>query len=205
MAQEVREAAALGYVQSVTTNPALLAVTGLPAEAVLRELCEIVSGTVFYQLTAMSADERRAEGEAMLQIVPGRIGLKIPATTENMRLVAHFSASATIAVTAIFSGGQAIAACAAGAQYLLPYVNRSTRLMGDGPAFVRLLRSIADEIGGGTRILAASIKSAREAVDTLLAGAQDLSMPLSVLRDLGEHPLSHAAIAEFARAAGIRR
>lgn len=198
--EEARAAAALGFVHGITTNPALLAHAGGPAGEVIPSLAAIVEGTVFYQLTAETPEEQEAEALAALEWAPGRIGLKIPATTANMALVSKFATRAPVAVTAIFSAAQGIAACSAGARYLLPYVNRTTRLKGDGPGFVRILRQVADASGAGTEVLAASIKSGDEAVATLLAGAQHLSMPLAVLRELGEDPLSYDAIEGFRQA-----
>jgi len=196
---EVREAAALGFVTSVTTNPALVAAAGRPAIELVRELTSIVSGTVFYQLTADTAEGRTAEADAMLRVAPGRVGLKIAATPDNLPLVARYR-SAPVAVTAIFGASQALVAAAAGARYVIPYVNRTTRLVGDGLAWVRQLRAVCDATGGKTEVLAASVKSPEEAVATLLAGAHHLTLPLAVLRALGGHPLSDATVAEFARA-----
>lgn len=219
---EARQAMSLGFVQGITTNPALLAKVKRPPIEVLRELGHICSGTVFYQLTAPTVAERRAEGEQILRLNDefeeeedrhsvlkgdssllqlGRIGLKIPAATENMTLVAEFSdKGVAVAVTALFSPAQAYLACEAGATYLLPYVNRMTRLRGDGLAFVRELAQICKAIDRGTEILAASIKSPEEAIQTLLAGAHHISAPLSVLLAMGHDPLSDEAVAEFAQA-----
>ncbi|MFO0604219.1 MAG: transaldolase family protein [Polyangiales bacterium] len=196
---EVREAAALGFVTSVTTNPTLVAAAGRPAAELVRELAAIVSGTVFYQLTADTVEGRIAEADAMLRVAPGRVGLKIAATPDNLPLVARYR-SVPVAVTAIFGASQALVAAAAGARYVIPYVNRTTRLVGDGLAWVRQLRAVCDATGGKTEVLAASVKSPEEAVATLLAGAHHLTLPLAVLRALGGHPLSDATVAEFARA-----
>jgi transaldolase len=227
---EARQAMSLGFVRGITTNPVLLAKVKRPASEVLRELCGICPGTVFYQLSAPTASERLAEGEPILllndemkredekafqewQPSPieegdasfkqfGRIGLKIPASTENMALVAGFSARGVeVAVTAIFNLAQAYLACEAGATYVLPYVNRTTRLRGNGLAFVRELAQVCQSVDRGTKVLAASIKSPEEAVQALLAGAHHVSMPLSVLLAMGHDPLSDQAVADFARAA----
>jgi len=228
--EEVRQAMSLGFVGGVTTNPALLAKVKRPASEVLRELCHICPGSVFYQLTAPTVSERLAEGERILLLNEelkqedekafqewqlslleeddpsfkqfGRVGLKIPASTENMALVSEFSArGADVAVTAIFSLPQAYVACEAGATYVLPYVNRTTRLRGDGLAFVRELARVCQAVDRGTKVLAASIKSPEEAVQALLAGAYHVSMPLSVLLAMGYDSLSEQAVADFARAA----
>jgi transaldolase len=192
---------------------------------VLRELCQICPGTVFYQLTARTVAGRKSEGEQILQLqekwweeapaqtavagvtdpvspVIGTLGLKIPASTENMALVSEFARlGVDVAVTAMFSLSQAYVACEAGATYLLPYANRFTRLRGDGVSFVRQLAEICRATDRGTRVLAASIKSPHEAVQVLIAGACHVSMPLSVLLAMGHDPLSVQAVAEFDQAA----
>jgi len=198
--KEARQAMDLGFVRGITTNPKLISKTGLSASEIIVDLCAISQGTVFYQLTAPTVSARRAEGERMLALCPKKVGLKIPASTENMALVAHFSAIAPVAVTALFSAAQGYLACEAGAQYLLPYVNRVTRLRGDGLAFVAELAQVCQAVGRGTEILAASIKSPEEAVATLLAGARALTIPLSILLAMGHDPLSEQAVADFARA-----
>jgi transaldolase len=215
MPEEAAQAVALGFVHGITTNPVLLQRAQRPAAEVLRELCRICPGTVFYQLTSASAEGRRQEAERFLQLweewrdtLPketalaapeqGRLGLKMPATTENMALVAEFTGRGVeVAVTAMFNLSQAYAACEAGATYLLPYVNRQSRLRGDGICFVRQLREVCLAVDRGTGILAASIKSPQEAVRALLAGAQHVSAPLAVLMDMGHDPLSVKAIADF--------
>ena len=198
--EEARQAVSLGFVTGITTNPKLIVKTGRPASDVIVELCDICPGAVFYQLTAPTASERRSEGERMLALRPKQIGLKIPASTENMALVANLSVVAPVAVTALFNSAQGYLACEAGAQYLLPYVNRTTRLRGDGLAFVTQLAQVCRAVGRGTEVLAASIKSSEEAVETLLAGASIVSAPLPILVAMGHDPLSEQAVAEFAEA-----
>jgi transaldolase len=85
----------------------------------------------------------------------------------------------------------------AGADLVFPYVNRSTRLMGDGLGLIRQMRAVADAEGSGLEIAAASIKTPEEAVETILAGAHHLTLPLAVIQAMGEHPLSQQTIAEF--------
>jgi transaldolase len=227
---DARQAMGLGFVSGITTNPTLLAKVKRPPSEILRELCHICPGHVFYQLSAATRSERRNEAERILLLNEelqqedarafdawqrelahgrepdltslGRVGLKIPASTQNMALVAEFTARNTkVAVTAIFSLAQAYLASEAGATYVLPYVNRTTRLRGDGIAFVRELAQVCRAVGRGTEVLAASIKSPEEAVQTLLAGAHHVSAPLPILLAMGQDPLSEQAVAGFARAA----
>ena len=197
---DARRAFALGFVGGITTNPTLMAKTGRPTEEVIATLCEICSGTVFHQLTAPTLAERNAEARRFAALRPN-VGLKIPCTPENLGLAARLANDgATVGITAIFSAAQVYLACEAGARYILPYVNRSTRLLGDGLALVREMRAVIDADSAPVEIIAASIKSPEEAVATVLAGAHHLTLPLSVIEAMGAHPLSEQAIEEFAKA-----
>lgn len=201
LADDARRAGALGLVRGITTNPTLMAKASRPAEEVIQELCSLISGLVFYQLTAPTIVEREAEAHRMANLIPKRIGLKIPCTTENLALAARLVQSGyTVGITAIFSAAQVYLAAEAGAHFVLPYVNRSTRLLGDGLALVRQMRAVIDSTRPPLEILAASVKTPAEAVDTLLAGAHHLTLPLSVIEAMGQHPLSDETIIEFAKA-----
>jgi transaldolase len=201
LADDARRAGALGFVGGVTTNPTLMAKAARPAEDVIRELCALCPGIIFYQLAAPTLAERETEAHRMANLNPGRVGIKIPCTLENLALAARLSkAGYVVGITAIFSAAQAHLACQAGARYVLPYVNRSTRLLGDGLALVREMRAVIDANRSATEIIAASLKSTDEAVQTVLAGAHHLTLPLAIIEAMGQHPLSEQAIEEFARA-----
>lgn len=197
---EIRQAAGLGFLCGVTTNPSIMAkVEGRP-EDVIEQICALSPGPVFYQVTAATPEAREAEGRTFSAICPAKVCLKIPATTGNMALIARLAKDIPCAATAVYSGAQAYVAGLAGATYLIPYVNRATRLLGDGIALVKEIAAVADALGRDGRevqIVAASIKSAPEAVATVLAGAHHLTLPLETLLSLGNHPLSEQAIAEF--------
>jgi transaldolase len=206
LVDDARKAAALGFVAGITTNPTLVAKV-LKAderlktrEDLIAALCDVFPGTVMVQLTAATAREREAEGRLLLNLRPGQVGLKIPSTMDNFPLAHGFAADGhTVGMTAIFSPGQVYLACEAGAKYIFPYVNRSTRLLGDGLALVRQMRAVIKALESPVHILAASIKTPAEGVDTLLAGAHGLTLPLDVMLTLGDHPLSEQTIEEFAR------
>jgi transaldolase len=196
---DAERAADLGFVVGATTNPTLVAAAGLPAEEVVTTLCALLPGIVFHQLTGATVEAREAEAHRFAALASGRVGIKIPTTTENLALANRLcSAGLIVGMTAIFSAAQVALAGSAGAAYVLPYVDRSTRLLGDGLALVREMRSIA---GDRPEILAASIKTPEQAVSTLLAGAQHLALPLAIIEAMGEHELSRATIEEFTRAA----
>lgn len=195
---DARAAAELGFVLGATTNPVLLRqVSGAPEE-IIGAIADAGLAPVFYQLSAETIEEREAEARRMLAVRENVVGLKVPCTTDNLALAARLADEGyTVGVTAIFSPAQALLACEAGADFLLPYVNRSTRLLGDGYEVVRQMRAVVDAADTGTEIIAASIKSAEEAVQTLLAGAHHLTLPLALIRELGEHELSRQTISEM--------
>jgi transaldolase len=194
---EAQFAHQLGWVSGITTNPALLAQSELSPEATLRELATSTNGEVFYQLTAPDLEGMKKEAHQACEIIGEGTVLKIPATLVGFKAVAQLSTEITCAVTAVYSPAQAVVAAEAGSKYAICYVNRATQLLGDGLALVDGMSKVLS--GSSTEILAASIKTPDEAVATLLAGAQHLTLPLKVLRGLSEHELSQDTMAEFAR------
>jgi transaldolase len=198
--EEAERASELGFVWGATTNPALMAAAGREPARVIADFCGLLPGTVFYQLRAPTPAEREAEALRIVEIDPVKVGLKIPCTTENLGLLARLTDDGiTCAVTAIFSAYQAYLACEAGAHYILPYVHRSTRLQGNGPALVSEMLAIIEAADSGTELLAASFRTPVEVVEAVLAGAHHLSLGLTLIESLGEHPLSQQTIAEFDR------
>lgn len=187
----------LGWVSGITTNPALLAQSELSPEATLRELASCTHGEVFYQLTAPDLEGMQKEAHQIFEIIGKGTVLKIPATEVGFKAVASLSPEIPCAVTAVYSPAQAVVTAEAGGKYAICYVNRATQLLGDGLALVRGMAKVLS--GSETEILAASIKTPDEAIATLLAGAQHLTLPFKVLRELSEHELSQKSIAEFAR------
>jgi transaldolase len=206
--QEARRAAGLGFIAGVTTNPVLIARTGLPAEQVVANLCAVLSGTIFYQVTSPPGPDLEAE-VARIRAISDQVAVKIPCTLDYLKVVHDLSQHSLVcAVTGVFSTAQAYIAAEAGARYIIPYVNRATRLFGDGPVLVAEMAAVLQSRAwsaageGACEILAASIKGAVEAVHTLLAGAHHVSLPWAVLSALAEHRLTDLAMEEFARASG---
>lgn len=199
LAADARAAMQLGFVYGITTNPNLLAKVDRKPADVLAELADICPGTVFYQLTAPTLEGREEEARRMLALRPN-IGLKIPMTSENLPLAAKFSAEGVVGMTATYSPAQTYLTCEAGIAYTIAYVNRSTRLQGDGLALVREMREIVDSCDNHTKVMVASLKSPTEVVQAVLAGAQDVTIPLPLLLEMGDHPLSEQTIADFAKA-----
>lgn len=196
-AADARQAMSLGLVAGITTNPTLMAPVDRQPEDVIAQLADICPGTVFYQLAAPTLGEREAEARRFIALRKN-VGLKIACTTENLGLASRLAGEGvTIGMTAVFSAAQCYLACQAGVRYAIPYVNRSTRLQGDGLALVEDMRQVIDACDAPTEILAASLKTSAEVVETILAGAHHVTIPLSLIVEMGNHPLSEQAIQEF--------
>lgn len=187
----------LGWVTGITTNPTLLAKSDFPPETTLKQLASIIDGEVFYQLTSPDLDNMLTEAQIAHDILGEQTVLKIPATSTGFQALARLANEIPCSVTAIFHPAQALIAGDAGAKYAIVYVNRTTRLLGDGVGLVRQMAEIL--AGSHTEILAASIKSPQEAVATVNAGAQVLTLPLEVLQSLPVHALSEETVLDFAR------
>jgi transaldolase len=186
----------LGWVTGITTNPSLLAMSEQSPETTLKQLSSIIDGEVFYQLTASNIENMVSEARIIHDILGDQTVLKIPATSTGFQALTCLSKEIPSSVTAIYHPAQALVARAAGARYAIAYVNRATRLIGDG---IGLVREIAETLtNSDTKILAASIKSPEEAVATMNAGAHVLTLPLEVLQALSTHPLTEQTILEFA-------
>lgn len=193
--EETQRVVELGFVWGATTNPALMTQTGRDPVDVITDLCELLPGTVFYQLSAPTMSKREAEALLMVDIDPAKVGLSVPCTTENLGLVASLTDEGiTCGVTAVFSPNQAYLACEAGAHFILPYVNCSTRLQGDGPGLVSAILAVIEAADTATEILATDIKTPAEVTETVLAGAHHLSLSLDLILSLGGHPLSRQVI-----------
>jgi transaldolase len=192
---EVRQAMAFGWVSGVTTNPSLLARVDRPPEVVLEQLSSISPGPLFYQLMAKMPHEMLREANRARDLVGEKLVLKILPTEAGFQFCAQYSGDFPCCVTAIFSEWQALVASEAGAGYIAIYVNRATKLLGDGIELVRNASAVLS--GSCTQIVAASIKSPREASTVFMAGAHHLAVPYDVLQALITHELSESAIVEF--------
>ncbi|MEL4898200.1 transaldolase family protein [Crocosphaera sp. Alani8] len=192
---EAKIATQYGWVKGITTNPILLAKSDLYPEKTLQELANLSPGELYYQLTATKAEDMIAEGKKAYQLIGEKTVLKIPATTIGFQVTATLSPQISCAVTAIYSSAQAAIAKEAGAKYAIAYVNRATRLLGDGLALVKEMAKVLE--GSETEILAASLKSPQEAADSLQAGAHHLTVPLDILTAMTTHELSKKTVIEF--------
>jgi transaldolase len=192
---EARTAKDLGWVHGVTTNPTLMAKAGVASDDVLKGLADLAFHQIYYQLVSQDLDDMVAEAHKVREMIKHGLILKITPTENGFRFVAKHGKEFPCCVTAIFDPAQALVAREAGARYIAVYVNRATKQLGDGLALVRGLAKVV--AGSQTEIVAASLKSTKEAVDVFLAGAQHLTVPFDVLTCLSTHPLSVQTVEQF--------
>ncbi|HAY84955.1 MAG TPA: transaldolase [Chloroflexi bacterium] len=193
--QEAEEAAQTGWIYGITTNPILLGRSQFTPDETLRKLSALPVQEVYYQVKSSDLTKMRSEINLAQDILGEKLVVKIPPTALGFRFAAEISAGFKTCITAIYSPAQALVAKETGSQYIAVYVNRATRLLGDG---IEMTRSIAEVLAGSqTQVLAASLKSTQEAVAAFKAGANHLSLPLNILKALIADPLSAQAVEEF--------
>jgi transaldolase len=197
-------AAELGFVHGITTNPTLMArETTQPLAHLGRLLTAFPGGPLCYQPTGSSFSDMNEEARAATSLAPDRIVIKLPATLDAVRVAAALVADGIrCALTAVYSPAQALLAHEVGCVWVIPYVDRAARQSVGGLVVVDSLAAILTRLQSSTRILAASLKSGPQVVDSILHGAHDVTAPLEVLVGLPTHPLTESAVREFSAQAG---
>lgn len=192
---DLRGAVELGFVRGVTTNPTLLRkVTAQPLAHLELVLGSITFDEIYYQPTGAYGDDQR-EALAAVALDRARVILKLPATTRGAALAAELSArGARVALTAAQSPAAMLVAEALGCHAVIPYVDRAAR---DVRTTDQLIAELARVRSGRTRIVAASVKHVGQAVAAFVDGADAVTAPLAVLRQLVDHPASREAEQAF--------
>lgn len=194
---EIRDAAAMGVIDGVTTNPSLVAKTGRPFEAVLRDICELVDGPISAEVIATDTDGILSEGRKLAAMHPN-IVVKVPLIAAGIKAVKVFSQEGIKTnVTLCFSAPQALLAAKAGASYISPFLGRIDDAGGDGLELVAQLVTIYRNYGFETEVLAASIRHPVHLVRCAEMGADVATIPHSVIMQLLKHPLTDLGLARF--------
>ncbi len=196
--EEIRELAATGLVDGVTTNPSLIAKSGRDFTEVVKEICSIVEGPVSAEVTATQTDAMIEEGRKLAQIA-GNVTIKVPLTWDGLKACRALSQGGTMVnVTLCFSANQALLAAKAVATFISPFIGRLDDIGEDGMDVVRDIRTIYDNYDAlTTQILVASIRNDDHVRQAALAGADVATVPPAVLRGLSEHPLTDKGLAAF--------
>jgi transaldolase len=194
---EIREAASLGILDGVTTNPSLVAKEGRDFHQVLREICSIVNGPISAEVTALDRDGMLEQGLELAKIHPN-ITIKVPLTKDGLQTCkALREKDIKVNVTLCFSPSQALMAAKAGASFISPFVGRLDDISHEGMDLIRQIRIIYDNYGYETEILAASIRSPMHVVESALAGADVATIPYKVVMQLIKHPLTDNGLEKF--------
>ena len=205
--KEIREYAATGLVDGVTTNPSLAAKTGRDYVDVLEEICGIVHGSVSAEVLATDYDGMVKQGKRVAKIAKN-IAIKVPLTWDGMRACRELADEGHhVNVTLCFSAVQAMMAAKAGATYISPFIGRVDDCGEDGVGLIRDIRAIYDNYDFKTQILAASIRSVSHVRESALAGADVATIPPKIFDQLLNHPLTDKGLAAFladAQKAGVK-
>ncbi len=194
---EIREAASLGIVDGITTNPSLVAKEGRDFHQVLREIVSIVNGPISAEVTATDREGMLREGRELARIHPN-ITVKVPLTKDGLQACKQLRSEGTnVNVTLCFSPSQALLAAKADATFVSPFVGRLDDISHDGMELIRTIRTIYDNYGFETQILAASIRHPVHVVEAALAGADVATMPYAVCMQLLKHPLTDIGVEKF--------
>ncbi len=194
---EIREAAALGVVDGITTNPSLLAKESGDPERILVEICNVVDGPISAEVVATKADEMVKEGRHLASLHKN-IVVKIPCIAEGLKATKVLAAEGKrVNMTLIFSATQALLAAKAGARYVSPFVGRLDDIATPGMELVADIVQIFDHYDFDCEVLAASLRGPMHVVEAAKMGADIGTMPASVFGALLKHPLTDSGLKRF--------
>ena len=195
--EQIRQAWNWGIIDGVTTNPSHIAKTERNLDELLAEIFEIVDGPVSIESVSQDAEGIIREGRRIGALHKNAV-VKVPVTIEGLKAVKVLASEGVRTnATLCFSPTQAFLAAKAGATYISPFVNRLDMVGHEGGDLIREIRQIYDNYGYQTKILAAAIRSLRQVLDALLAGADVTTMPFDILQALYQHPLTDAGLEMF--------
>ena len=195
---EIREAASLGIISGVTTNPSLVSKEDTADyESVTKTICSIVSGSVSAEVLAGDAESMIEEARVKASWAPN-VTIKIPITADGLKATSTLSKeSIAINMTLCFSVNQALLAARAGATYVSPFVGRLDDIGHDGMELVADIVEMYQRYELPTKVIAASIRHPLHCVEAVRAGADIATVPYSVLMQMTKHPLTDIGIARF--------
>ncbi len=196
---EIREAAALGLLDGVTTNPSLLAREADKGTVTdtLKEICSIVPGPVSAEVVSLDAEGMVKEGKELCKIADNII-IKVPCIMEGVKAIYAFSAEGIQTnATLCFSANQALLVAKAGATYVSPFVGRRDDIGQRGMDLIEDIVEIYENYAFATQVLVASIRSVQHVYEAALLGADVSTIPFKVIGQLIKHPLTDSGIEKF--------
>jgi transaldolase len=194
---EIKEAASMGLLDGVTTNPSLVAKEGKEFKTLLKEICSIVNGDISAEVIATDHESMLREGRELAKI-DDKIVVKVPLIKEGLKAVAQFKAEGIRTnVTLCFSPTQALLAAKAGAYILSPFVGRLDDISSNGMELISQIITIYRNYNFDTQVLVASVRHPLHVVDAALMGADIATIPFNVLIQLIKHPLTDLGLEKF--------
>jgi len=198
---QIKEAQDLGVLDGVTTNPSLMAKEGISGEErVIQhyiDICNIASGDVSAEVISIDFAGMVKEGEKLAALHPS-IVVKVPMTRDGVKAIKYFSGKGIKTnCTLVFSAGQALLAAKAGATYVSPFIGRLDDVSTDGVQLIEQIRTIYDNYGYATQILAASVRHPMHIIQCAEVGADVATCPLSAIVALFDHPLTTIGLEKF--------
>lgn len=198
---EIAEANRLGVLDGVTTNPSLMAKEGISGHDNIlnhyRAICEIVDGPISAEVIATDFKNMIQEGEILAELHPN-IVVKVPMIEEGIKAIRYFSEKGIRTnCTLVFSAGQALLAAKAGATYVSPFIGRLDDVSVDGTDLIQQIRTIYDNYGFETQILAASVRHPIHIIKCAEIGSDVMTGPLSAIKALLKHPLTDIGLEKF--------
>ena len=194
---EIREAASLGVVDGVTTNPSLIMKSGRPFKEVALEILSIVDGPISLEVTALDSEGMLREGRELAKLHKNVV-VKVPLIPEGLKAVRIFTSEGIKTnVTLCFSAPQALLAAKAGAGYISPFVGRLDDIGYTGMELIAEIKEIYDNYGFATEILVASVRHPIHFKEAALLGADVATLPYSVILQLLKHPLTDSGLKKF--------
>jgi transaldolase len=186
-----------GMVDGVTTNPSIIKKSGRDIIEVTKEICDLVDGPVSAEVTATDAETMIAEGRKLVEIAEN-IAVKVPLTWDGLKACKTLTDDGhMVNVTLCFSANQAILAAKAGATFISPFIGRLDDINLDGMELIEDIRTVYDNYGFGTQILAASIRSVNHILDSARTGADVITAPPAVIKAMVKHPLTDKGLDAF--------
>ena len=194
----IKELAATGMVDGVTTNPSLVAKSGRDFKQLIEEICAMVPGPVSAEVTALDADDMLKEADELLAIADN-VCIKVPLTWDGLKATRVLADKGKMVnVTLCFSANQALLAAKAGAAFISPFVGRLDDIAADGMGLIADIRQIYDNYPDlTTEILVASVRSPEHMRASAMIGAEVATLPPEVLKSLIAHPLTDKGLDAF--------
>ena len=194
---EIKSLNITGLIDGVTTNPSLIAKSGRNIIETIEEICNEVSRPVSAEVTATDFETMIKEGRK-LSAIAQNVAIKVPLTFDGLRACKVFSEDGIMVnVTLCFNSAQAILAAKAGASFISPFIGRLDDIGSDGINLISEITEIYDIHGFETKVLAASIRSVQDIIDSAKFGADVATIPPKFLKAMYNHPLTDKGLADF--------